>query len=235
MKKIISFITMSGTLLIISCQKSEINLTPLSSLNVINAIVNLNTALVNFNSTPGSHEQGQSYADITQTVPFGTNYIYGVLAGKSVNMVVVSAEDTTSIIYNTTVNLVNGGVYSLYLAGQIGSVDTVFAKDNIPSYIDSSTGVRFINLSQGSTVVNVTLDATQSTNEFSNIAYKQITDFKTYSGTATNASYTFDVFQASNDSLLAQYTLSTPIFKNVTLALTGIPSTGLSIAQINNF
>jgi hypothetical protein len=97
-----------------------------------------------------------------------------------------------------------------------------------------------VNLSPNSPPINISLFPNDSTKEFSGLAYKSVSQFNSYpAGSAVN-SYTFYVFDAANDSLLATYALSAPFpyFQNVTLALVGLDSAGsstpLSIARINH-
>jgi hypothetical protein len=215
-----------------SCQKTVVNTTPLASLNLVNAVVNSGSVEVNFTNSTGKIP-GEPYANISTTVGFGSGNAYSILASTTVPINVVLSTDTLSLLYSGEVNAKNGGTYSLYLAGQVGQVDSVFMQDTgIPYYTDSSCGVRFINLSQGSLPVNVTLAPTPGVNEFSSLGYKQITGFKQYAANSQNSAYTFNVIDVASDSLLASYTLTTPVFRNVTLALTGTNSSGLSISEV---
>ena len=131
-------------------------------------------------------------------------------------------------------------VYSLFVAGQIGSTTGLLIKDEIPYYTDSTFGVRFINLIPNSPPLNVTLSTiTPSVNEVSNLGYLQYTDFKIYPGKAANTSYTFQVRKASDNSIVASFTLSpVPRFANVTLVIKGmIGGTGTAapgMFRINN-
>jgi hypothetical protein len=219
-------------LLFASCEKTVVNTTPLASLNLVNAVVNSGSVEVNFTYATGKIP-GEPYANISTTVGFGSNNAYSILAGTIVPINVVLASDTLTQLYAGNLNVANGATYSLYLAGQLGAVDTILIRDaNIPYYADSSCGIRFINLSQGSLPINITLAGTPGVNEFSSLGYKQISGFKQYAANAQNSGYTFNVFDAASDSLLASYTLTTPTFRNITLALIGINASGLSVSQV---
>lgn len=236
MKKITYLTLVVSVAVLFSCKKESPGTRPLASLNLVNAVVGLSSLQVNFNNAEG-FDYYSYISNSGVTVYFGSNNVYSVIAGRNVPMAVINASDTTTTLFNTTLNLVNGGVYSLYLAGQLGSIDTVMVKDQIPNYTDSVTGLRFINLSQGSLPVNVTMAATPGTNEFANVVYKQISGFNSYPAGAANSSYTFNVYQASSDSLLASYSFTPVPFQSSTLALIGQetgPNAGLEIMQINN-
>lgn len=218
--------------LFFSCKKDNV-LTDLASVNVINATVNVTSARVNY--------QGLSvfYSALNDKVNFGANKVYTIPANTLRLMDIVSATDSTISLYHRKIKLGPGNIYSLYLAGQSTAVDTVLLKDNIPYRADSTAGVRFINLSYNSTPVNVTLSTTSTVNEFSSVAYKSITDFKTYPALKANTSYVFQVRDGSTNALLVSYTLTTPRFANCTLVLKGMVggtgTTALGVMRVNNY
>ena len=81
----------------------------------------------------------------------------------------------------------------------------------------------------------MTQTATPETTDFTILAYKQQSAFKNYASKAANTDYSFDVRDAVTNQVLASYDLQTPNFHNVTLAVIGDATTGLSVQQINNF
>jgi len=226
--------TLLLTICISGCKKSTVTLSPLASLNIVNASVNLGTVKVNFTDLKGL------YSSITTTVAYGANTPYGVNAGVIVPVTIVPTSDTTKVAFTGSFTFDNGGIYSLYLAGQSTAVDTVFVKENIPSYTDSLCGVRFINLSYNSNPIKVVLSTSSTVTEFPGMAYKQVSSFKTYPAKAANASYVFQIKDAAKDSLVATYTLTTPRFFNCTLALKGSWGTtsgtnALGVMRVNNY
>jgi len=214
-----------------ACKKSGVAITPLASLNVVNASVNLGTVKANFTGA------GQ-YASAT-SIGYGANNSYSVRAGITIPFTIVAVADTTQPVFNAMLNLNGGGIYSLYLAGQSGSVDTLLVAETIPLHTDSSCGVRFINLSYNSNPVTVTLSTTPTTAEFSNISYKQSSAFKTYPAGAANGSYIFQVRDGATGNILSTYTLIPPRFLNCTLVLKGmIGGTGANapgLQRVNNY
>src|SRR6185437_14866206 len=132
------------------CEKSGVNPNPLASLNLVNFTVGLGAVKVNFTNAGGKNGQYQYYNQITTSVAYGNNSVFAVLANQSVPLNIVLNADSTKLIYNSTLDLSNGSISSLYLAGKLGAVDTILIQDFIPYHGDSSCGVRFINLSPNS-------------------------------------------------------------------------------------
>jgi hypothetical protein len=185
-----------AALLFASCKKDQIEAKsrPMASLVVVNSItsggdVKLNTV---------DRDSAKAY-----------NYkTFSLLAGNT-QIKLYPINNPTFFYYNSVRNIINGGVYSLFLSGQGTAVDTVFIKDEIqPFYDDSTLGVRVINLSPNSGPLNVTLAATPTVNLFAGIAYKQLTSFAILplkSVVAAN-SVSFQIKDASNN-LLSTYIL----------------------------
>src|SRR4051812_45364015 len=103
-----------------ACSKDSVELTPLASLNVVNGTVNLGTIKSNFTG-PGA---ANYYSTITTTTGYAANTAFGVRADMAVPLAIVATTDTTKPVYTNTLNFTNGGVYTLYLAGQSTAVDT---------------------------------------------------------------------------------------------------------------
>jgi hypothetical protein len=219
--------------LFFSCKKQNDAPTDLASVNIVNATVNLSSVKVNY-INPNAF-----YAKITDQVSYGANKVYSIPTNKPRMLDIVSSSDTLLSIYHKVIKLSAGNIYSLYLAGQSTAVDTILLKDNIPYRADSTAGVRFMNLSYNSTPVNVTLSTTTTVNEFNNIAYKGITDFKTYPALKKNTSYVFQIRDGVSNALLTSYTLTTPRFFNCTLLLKGITggtgTNALGVMRVNNY
>src|SRR5450631_4218657 len=134
--------------LCLSCKKSSTLSSGLASLNLINAAIADPGIAVSFIILPIPFYQSLNL------IPLNSSYEFGLQAGSD-PMSIISASDTTQPIFSGTLNLEAGRIYSLYLAGHAKHVDTLFMQDVIPTYGDSSAGVRFINLSAGSAPVNI--------------------------------------------------------------------------------
>lgn len=209
-------------LFLFSCKKSEINLTPLASLSVTNAITGGTTAKL------GSYATTIASAGYTQ---------FGLLTGTN-PIYVYPSTDSIHPYYNSTLTANQGEVYSLFLAGTPAAVDAIVVKETIPYRTDSTAGIRFINLASNSPALNVTLSTSTSVNEVAGLTYKSMTDFKTYAG-LYNSAYTFQVRDPA--ALLTATPLATisftaatvPRFANITLVIKG-SYPALSILRVNN-
>lgn len=226
----------------ISCKK-ESNEKMIVSVNVVHAAVGISTVKVNYVGKPIVYA---AYAGTDAQVNFGANKIYS-LPVENPTMTIVPVADTLNKLFSGSVSTkANAPIYSLYLIGQAPTNETILFEESIPNYnkADSLTGVRFINLSPNAPSINITLSTSATINEFSDIAYKQSTNFKTYSAKVANTSYTFQIRNASTGALLTSYsyTLSTAPsgrFWNITLVLKGLVGgsggSALSIQRVNNY
>jgi hypothetical protein len=224
-----------------SCEKDE-EVIEVASVNVINAAVNSVVVKVNYLGTPVIWS---SYTGTAGTVSFSANKMYTLPAGSNVPLTIVPTNDTLTPIYNSNLSLNAYDLYSLYLAGQAPTYETVLIKENIPQrYQDSIIGFRFINLSPNSPAVSVSLSTTPTVTEFADVSYKQSTEFKTYPAKKVTTSYVFQVKNAATGALITTYTHSltaTPgRFWNVTLVLKGLVGTttgtnAIGIQRVNNY
>lgn len=211
-----------GTM-IISCKKDEVKLTPLTSINIINAIVSGTAAKMGSNATTIANN---NFAQL------------GLVAGSN-SIYIYPTTDSLHPYYNKTINTNNGDVYSLFLAGNVATqIDTILVKENIPYRTDSTAGIRFINLSPNSTPLNITLSTTPTVNEVTGLAYKSYTDFKTYPG-MFNSAYTFQIRDAVTNNVLTTFAFTAttvPRFANVTLVIRGLVGTtpAIGVTRVNN-
>jgi len=216
---VISIIFIMITLL--ACKKDKITSLPVASLTVANAIINGKTVRVgNIISPITNNSWGQL------SVKAGEGDLYAWPVGDSMHPYYTKdkfiAEDR--------------GIYSLYLAGQSPDYVGLLLEDKLPYHMDSTCGVRIINLSPNSPALNITLSTTPNINEISNLSYLQYTDFKIYKAKASNSSYIFQIRRASNNLLLFSYVFMPARFTNVTLIIKGLvgSSPSLSILKVNN-
>ena len=186
-----------------------------SSLNVINSVVNIPSIKVNYYGSP------VVFGYYTDSILYGSSKVYSVTAGVD-QVTIVNSKDTLHPIYDRSLKLDPGGVYSLFLSGQAPSLDTLFVKDVIPYRNDSTTGIRFINLSPNSNPLSINITGHTNGSETNNLAYKAITEFKTYQALSSNTTYKFEIRDAVSSTLLSTYTLNTPRFYNVTLVVKGV-------------
>ena len=202
-----------------ACKQDNIKLSSLTSLNVTNAVVNGATLTLNTSAnTVGNNGYGQ----------------FALLAGQT-KVDLFDDNELSYAYYQNIIATVNSSYYSLYLTGTDSAhVQSVLVKENYQNYTDSVAGVRFIDLSPGSNPVSVDIQGNANGSEVGNMAYLSYTTFKKYSATAANSTYNFEFRDAATGTLIASYSLTTPTFKNVTLALAGLESNA-TIIQINEY
>src|SRR5687768_7761073 len=103
-----------------SCKKSKIDLTPLASLNVTNAIVGGTAAKMGSNAATVANNGFTQFGLLTGTIPI---YIY-------------PSTDSLNPYYKSTLTANSGEVYSLFLAGTPAAVDAIVIKETIPYRTD---------------------------------------------------------------------------------------------------
>ncbi|HTD42520.1 MAG TPA: DUF4397 domain-containing protein [Mucilaginibacter sp.] len=229
MKKILYIaLSLFITGLIAACKKDIIPST--AALNVINASSDIPSVAVNFTLSPISFYKQNAI------LSYGSSSDYPQSAGI-VPLTLVSSIDTTHNIFQGNLNLAAGGIYSLYLYGSLPKIDTLFLKDNIPVHQDSTCGIRFINLSSDSGPISVDVQG-GTTVDFSSIAFKYITAFKTYPVTAAiknNGGYIFEVKDATGN-ILTTVSWNFKIFQNNTLVISGSKARStMQVIQVNNY
>jgi hypothetical protein len=208
-----------ATTIISSCKKDEVKTTPLTSINITNAVVGGTTAKLGSNATAISNN---GYAPLA--VVAGTNSLYVYPVGDSAHPYYTNDKFTSN----------DREVYSMFLGGIPTAVDAIMVKETIPYRTDSTAGIRFINLANNNGALNVTLSTTPAVNEVTGLAYKSLTEFKTYPG-LYNSAPTFQVRKADGTLLTSfAFTTSTvPRFANVTLVIRP-NGTGVSVFRVNN-
>jgi hypothetical protein len=216
---------LTGSILVIlgfaACNKSTVNLTPLSSLEIINSV-------------PGS--PGAQLSSNPNAVGYSSYGQFGLLAGNSAQVYVWPTGDSLHPYYNSSLAAVNGGIYSLYLISNNPQQNTLLLKDTIPSYTDSSMGIRFINLSPDAGPVNIDIAGTANGSTVPSLPYTSITSFNKFAANAANSGgYNFEIRNAA-DSLLTTYTQNIVYFKNVTIVINGMLADGSFAAfTVNNY
>lgn len=233
MKKIL--IMLLTGLVIQSCKRIEVK-PATASITVVNAAIDVAAA----KSYASDKRVSWSAMPTGDVVNFANFKHFGVFVGRK-NVAAVISADTTKILFSETGDFKEGGLNTLFICGQSDSYEGVYlADENLPNYTEEVIGIRFINLSPNSTAISVNLTATPLVNETASLAYKQKTEFKTYTANATaiTTGIAFQVKNAATGALLASYTLPTTAvspyttatvaqarFKNVTLVIKGLVGT----------
>lgn len=216
-----------------SCNKSDSVVTP-ASVTVVHAIFNGKPVIPVF-----SYDAIQFYSGAPK-LNYGASALYNSRGGIQ-PFYLAKSTDTTKRIYNSEMELEAGGLYSLFFAGDTTQPESVLVQDNIPVHDDSTAGVRFINLSPASSPIKVNIKGFPAKAEFSDLGYKQITDFKAFTANSNiiGNRYIFEIRNQSNDSLLLTYTWSYTRFRNNTLVFSGGVNAGkpasLRIFSVKNY
>ncbi|MGN6177607.1 MAG: hypothetical protein ACTHNW_00385 [Mucilaginibacter sp.] len=206
MKKF-SYILLGMVMLMIisACKKEALpKASGAASLTIVNA-VNGSTALIpNFNSG-----QTLKYFRTAIQIGYGSSIEFGSYVGN-IPLALSDFSDTTKMVYNHTLNIPAYAIQTLFLAGTLSNVDSFVTTDKVPTLAaaDSLCAIRFVNLSPGSNPVSVDIQGKANGSEVSSLAYKSITDFKTYPAKWNISDYNFEIRDASSGVVLATYDLS---------------------------
>lgn len=223
-----------------ACKKQVINPGTTSSLTIVNAVVGSKPLVTNFSSS----DTLPNYYRNALRLNYGGWNINNQLGAYSGNqsLRLYQYPDTlehSSPLFNLTLDLPSHSIHSLFLTGTVSSPDTLFTTDKLPYHpaSDSSIGIRFINLSPGSSAISINISGYNNGSEVNNLNYKGVTGFKNYAATAAVDSYTFEIRDATTGDIISDYTLSGVNngaigintdqnefrYRDITLALIGAP------------
>lgn len=230
MKHIIAILTVC---MFISCKKEQ-TFSGTASLTLINAVPNSTPSLVtNFSGTDPIVYRNALKLEYGKADKNNQNLSY---TGEQ-SLAIYKYPDTNAHsvpLYDLTLNLQPGAIYTLFLTGTLTAPDTLFTIDTPPYHpaTDSSLGIRFVNLMAGSMPVSVNLGGMANGSEANDLSYKNITGFTNYPAIAAVSKYTFEFRNTTNGELISSFdvtgiNVSNPgnqrRFRNFTLALIGIP------------
>jgi len=214
----------------------------IASVTVINAIPNSDAIIPVFGTSEALH-----YFAGAQTVSYGSSQVYSRVSGGS-TLYIVQQADTSNVnsklgLFNGTLQLEGSNIYSFFLAGDTTKADTLFVKDEIPSYSDSSVGVRFVNLSSNSSAISINVVGLPSSQGgVNNLPYRGISKFIQFSASSSvspDQSYIFEIRNQANDSVLLTYQWYYTLQRSNTLVISGLEGDGvptpLNVFQINNY
>jgi hypothetical protein len=225
----------------ISCNKVKPDLTTYSAtIHVVNAIASHDAEIkvnltgreiiysesqnVNYGYSDGKYSNGA----LTFGLPTGVNHPINITLAK----------DTTKSIFNQSITFQKGDLYSLFISGYSDAPTALLIKDILPQHADSTTGVRFINLSPNSTVLSVNIAGNIDGNEADDLLFNTSTEFIALPAKKEVDSYLFEIRDAnSGDKLTEFYYDNIARLKNVTLVIRGSVNgdPGLEVVRINNY
>lgn len=237
-KSIYSVVVSACLLAFVSCEKEYNVSTGLANIDIVNAIVNVPTVVINTGGREGYWST--LAASNTSRVNYGSSLGNTFVADSSslINIVATPPDTLTSLYRPEHFVAQPGELYTLFLAGTKGAVESLLLKEQLVSRGDSATGIRFVNLVSNSTPVSVNI-RNAATPEVSSLSYLQVSDFKAYDATKANSSYVFEVRDVATSTVLVTYTYTVARSFNVTLALRGlVGGTGtnaLNITRVNHY
>lgn len=206
-----------------SCRKQDVKLTPLASLLVTNVVDGGGNLVLGSNAAPVYNNYFQAY---------------GMLTGNKEIKLVDTAGGLNKLYYNQTKDFVNGGVYSLFLTGTAAAVESVFLKEeNIPSHTANVFGARVINLVAGGNPISVNLAGTANGSLITDLAYTKISMFKDVSAVAAEGDKVFEFRNAATGALITSFTVpgyDMPRFRNITLVFAGAAGAE-TVLRTNNY
>ncbi|WP_295118465.1 hypothetical protein [uncultured Chitinophaga sp.] len=213
----------------IACGDSDDVKAP-ASFTFVNVMATARPSIATF--TPGPVNYGG-----VKTVAYSASFQYTVNPGLS-PLYVVQNSDTTRPLFSGSVNLLPGSINTFYLIGDTTRPDTLFTRETVPLYTDSSAGLRIVHVSPASQTVTVNVKGATD-KEFADVSYKQTSIFKTYPVRATGNSRILELRNKANDSLLVTFTWNYTIGRNYTLVFTGDvinkQPAALKAFAVNNF
>ncbi|HWW41460.1 hypothetical protein [Pedobacter sp.] len=219
----LSIMMLLSVLILASCKKQDIKLTPLASLLVTNAVSGGGNLVLGTNAVPVYNNNFQTY---------------GMLTGSREVKLLDTAVGINKVYYNQTKDFVNGGMYSLFLGGTPAAVESVFIKEeNIPSHTADVFGARVINLVTGGAPISVNVQGSPNGSFVNSLAHKAISTFKDISSLAAEGDKVFEFRNAATGDLITSFTVpgyDLPRFRNITLVFAGSVDNE-SIIRTNNY
>ncbi|HEY4063966.1 MAG TPA: DUF4397 domain-containing protein [Puia sp.] len=234
-KQKIFFLLMAALVIQLSCRKDNRNFGTPTAFTIVHAWVGGNKLVADFFGVP------MNYYSTAPQISYGGSMEYSPAAGTG-PLAISQITDTSHAVYNNTLSLAPGAAYTLFLTGKSATPDTLLTRDTIPYHpaTDSVVGIRFVNLSPGSSPVSINIQNGAHGSEVPALAYKAITSFKPYPATSTVTKYVFEIRDAASGNLLYTYTYSgLARFRNVTVAVKGLAggtgTSALGTILVNDF
>ena len=109
----------------------------------------------------------------------------------------ISSFNASNALVDTTLNLVQGNAYSLFLIDRVSSLETLLVRDSTAAPATGKAVVRFVHLSPDAPQVSVNV-AGDSTELFTQTGFRSVTSFKEVDA----KTYSFEVKDANGNVLL---------------------------------
>lgn len=237
----------SLSIAIISCKKESPLQGIVSSLTMVNAVVDANPYLI-ADLKKGTNA-GFYYAlglklrygvsDLTQKLPVEEEVL--PLAFFLFPDTMASSKP----LYDLKLQIPKGSISSLFLVGDLSHPDYALVTATPPAHLerDSTFGIRFANLSYQSKPVSVSVITDTQQQEAEKLSYKGVTAYKKYAALSKTGDLTVQFKDQETQRLLATYVITGLAaisdnpwrYKNFTLALKGLPGSTDAIKKQSVF
>lgn len=239
----IMFLCVVGGL--ISCKKNdEIKSPNKASVGILYAVTGSDAYKINFANSSSSWSAliNFNYFNADGNASNNIAKVVGVPVGTPIALRSVMTMDTLHLIYNRTMQFMDGDNFTLLLSGTKDKVDTQLIKESITRQANDIAGIRFMNLSPNAGSVSVNLVGNAAGSEVNSLGYMAFTNFKPYKADVNQAAYTFEFRSVASGELLGTYRFTStyqylPRGANVTLVLRGLVSgnPGITVDRANNY
>jgi hypothetical protein len=251
---ILLFVLSISAALLQGCKKDLGPVYSVASLNVVNVLPNSVPLIIVQGSISPTIGKFTSIAPL----PYGYSAVLTPSSGSETLYAIQSNSDTAAVtakggdyMFNGELNFKEGCLYSLFITGSdTTNPDFLFVQDMPPTIVDSSMGIRFVNLITGSNPMSINLEGNSNGSEVTNLSYKSISSFKPYVNNSTTVDYLFVVRDQTTGDSLTQFDflasnssnngngLTDPsssanngtslTFKNITIAIYGSETSGIN-------
>jgi hypothetical protein len=225
----------------ISCNKENVDLTTYqATIHLVNAIIPPDSDIkMNFTGEKMMYSDSKNLAYYN----FDGNYSNGALTfglptGFNYPLQVTLAKDTNKFIFDQSITFQKGDLYSLFISGYSDAPTWLLTKDILPQHADSTTGVRFVNLSPNGIRLSVNISANIDGNLIDDLPYKTSTEFIALPAKGEVDSYLFEIRDANTgEQLTAFYYNDIARLKNVTLVIRGLVNgdPGIQVVRLNHY
>jgi len=222
-----------------SCKKEISSTKPVlnSAITIVNAVAGSDPVIMDLSGV----KPVSKYFSTAPQVGYGSFHEFSAVSGN-LPLTIYQTSDTVHAMYKANLNLAGAGIYSLFLTGTDPAHPDVILNQDHPPYhsaADSVIGVRFINLSPGSSPISVNLQGAPNGSLVNSLAYKSITSFDDIPFKSNIAQYVFEIRDASSGLLLTSYTYNTAPYQNITIGIIGQEGASatvpISAMKENNF
>lgn len=162
-----------------------------SALTIVNGVPGTGPLLSNFNG----QNLGVRWYSGLQRIAYAEFKFFSSYSGtQSLSLYQTADTSLHKALFNMSLDLPLHTMHTLFLTGTPQSPDTLFATDQPPHNLpaDSTMGIRFVNISQGSLPVSVNRIGQAYGSEMSQLSYKGISAFRKYPANSKISSYTFE-------------------------------------------